>query len=85
MKLIDNPGRVLRRAWSMWMAYAAILFAMLEAMQPELVALLPALQPWLGERAFALASLVATVLIPAARIIDQGIKAGQQAAEGVRE
>ncbi len=78
MKLIEHPGRVLRRAWSMWLAYLAIVLAVAEAMHPELLALLPALQGVLGERTFALASMIVTVLIPAARVIDQGMKAADE-------
>lgn len=81
MKMIDNPGKVLRRAWSMWLAYVAVLFAALDATQTQILEVLPLLQDRLPENVFAGLSLIATVFIPVARVIDQGIKAADAAAE----
>ena len=83
-RLIDNPKDVLKRAASMWLAYASALFMALELGHQQLVDLLPILKPTLDDVAFGWLSFVCTVLIPVARVtrqtkrvMDQTLEAGK--------
>lgn len=81
MKTIPNAKKVLRRAWSMWAAYAAIAFAALDAMQPSLAELLPELQGQVPDRALDALTWLCLVAIPVLRILHQGLAAAEEAAE----
>ena len=82
LKTIPNSRHVLRRAWSMWAAYAAIAFAALDAMQPALADMLPTLQDQLPEHVFDWLTWLCLVAIPVLRILHQGLAAAEEAAEG---
>lgn len=79
MKLIEEWKATLYKAWSMWLAYMAAIFAVLDVSQAQLIELLPVLKPMLTDVQFGYLSLLCTVLIPVARVVDQGIKAAKAA------
>lgn len=82
MKTIPNAKVVLMRAWSMWAAYAAIVFAILDAIQPGLANLLPELEKTLPAHLFDGLTWVCLVAVPVLRIIHQGIAAADAAKGG---
>lgn len=79
MKLISNARDVLLHAWSMRMVYLTILFTVLDAIQPSLLALLPELKEVLPEHVFRILSSLCILVIPVMRVIDQGIEAANKA------
>lgn len=84
MKLVPNAKSILTKAWSMWAFYASVFFAMLDAAQPGIAALLPELSDMVPGAAYRFLSLTCGILIPVMRVLDQGIEAGKQAAKEVQ-
>ena len=73
MKLIDNWKDVLKESLALWAAYAGGAFAGVDLTRDAIVELLPVLEPMLPPNVYAWLSFVCLVLIPALRLIDQGL------------
>lgn len=81
MKLIPNAKRVLTRAYSMWAFYVALIFAVLDAVQPGVAALLPTVADLIPPATYRAIAFVSGILVPLLRVVDQGIATGKQAAK----
>lgn len=66
--LVPNWKQVIKRAWTVWLAFLSALFAVIEVVHADLLSLLPALTPYLEEGTAAKASALIAVIIPLARI-----------------
>lgn len=71
ISIIENPGQVLARAWSVWLAVLAALLAALDAFGPELLAALPGVDAVLGTGWGSKAAALLAALVPLARIVRQ--------------
>lgn len=71
IELVPNWRRVLRRAWTVWLAVLSALLASAEIYHAELVQLLPVLQGYLEPGTAMKLNLVLAVSMPVVRIIRQ--------------
>lgn len=85
MKLIDNPGPVLRRSYTTWMAVLTAVLVGVEAFHEQFIVLLPLLQPFLSEGAAAKLAAFTALLIPVVRVIRQTSIAVAAAADEGRD
>lgn len=81
MKLIPNAKRVLTRAYAMWAFYVAMIFSVLDAVQPGVAALLPTVADLIPQSTYRTIAFISGILVPVLRVIDQGIATGKQAAK----
>jgi hypothetical protein len=81
ISIIENPGQVLARAWSVWLAVLAALLAGMDAFGPELLAALPGMDAALGTGWGSKAAALLAALVPLARIVRQVSLAPPQEAE----
>lgn len=69
--LVPNWKQVLTRAWAVWLAVISALATYLQMVQADVLELLPALQPYLGEGQAGKVALVTAVMVPLVRIVKQ--------------
>ena len=71
IELVPNWRQILTRAWAVWLAVISALATYLQLVQSDVVELIPALQPYLGEGQAGKVALVAAVAVPLVRIVKQ--------------
>ena len=71
IELVPNWRQILTRAWAVWLAVISALATYLQMVQSDVVELIPALQPYLGEGQAGKVALVAAVAVPLVRIVKQ--------------
>ena len=71
IQLVPNWRKVLTRAWAVWLAVISALATYLQMVQSDVIELLPALQPYLGEGQAGKVALAAAVSVPLVRVIRQ--------------
>lgn len=73
MNLIPNWKEVLVKSLVNWAAYIGTISGVLDLVQGPLTTLLPQLKPLLPEGGYTAVMLTCLVLIPALRVINQGL------------
>jgi hypothetical protein len=71
IELVPNWGRVLRRAWTVWVALASALLGSAEIYHAELMQLLPLLRDHLAPGTAGKLSMALALALPVVRIIRQ--------------
>ncbi len=71
LELVPNWSRVLRRAWTVWLAVLSALLASAEVYHAELMQLLPVVQPYLAPGTAGKWSALLMAALPVVRIIRQ--------------
>jgi hypothetical protein len=71
IQLVPNWKSILTRAWTVWLAIISAVATYLQMVQSDVLALAPALQPYLGEGQAGKVAMVAAVAVPLARVLKQ--------------